>query len=74
MKNLEQALMQTDFSKYTDLKSRLAGKLFAQKHSQTVSSFGLHKLSNEEVELVNAAQGLSDQNPFALPISEDPNS
>ena len=60
MKNLEQMLYNTDFSRNTDLKARLAGKLFAGSPSQSdkVVSFPFSRLSDEDADLVNAAQGI----------------
>ena len=65
MKKLEQALYETDFSKYTDLKDRLAGQLFSRSASKSkVVAFPFARLSDEQAELVNAAQGISPEDPF----------
>jgi len=56
MDAFEHTLYQTDFSKYTDLKSRLAGRLFGEK--KEASRFTFSHVSDEEAEYVNAAQGL----------------
>jgi hypothetical protein len=68
MKDLEQTLYDTDFSKDTDLKSRLAARLFGSASSSKVSSIAYRQLTDEETELVNAAQGIwvddKDKNLF----------
>ena len=66
MTNLEKALSKTDFSRNTDLKARLAGKLFGQQSSSTskVIAFPFSRISDDEAELVNAAQGLVDGMPI----------
>ena len=60
MKDLERTLYSTDFSKHTDLKGRLAAKLFGTSTAQTtkVVSFPFQMISDEDAELVNAAQGI----------------
>ena len=58
MTNLEEALRQTDFSKYTDLKQRLAGKLFSKEASRKVLPFS--RITDEDAAYVNAAQGIPD--------------
>ena len=58
MNKLESLLYQTDFSKNTDLKSRLAGQLFNEKKSDKIVSFPFRALSDDDMTLVNAAQGL----------------
>ncbi len=58
MDAFERALYQTDFSKYTDLKSRLAARLFGQKNEEKTTRFGFSQISDEDAEYVNAAQGL----------------
>ena len=47
----------------TDLKERLAAKLFgtSSKKADNVVSFPFARLSEEETELVNAARGLDGQ-------------
>jgi hypothetical protein len=62
MKDLEQTLYDTDFSKDTDLKSRLAARLFGSASSSKVRPISYRQLSDEETELVNAAQGIWDEN------------
>ena len=68
MKDLEQTLYDTDFSKDTDLKSRLAARLFGSASSSKVRSIAYRQLTDEETELVNAAQGIwvddKDKNLF----------
>ena len=59
---LEQVLYGTDFSKYTDLKERLAEKLFAKKTFRKSTARYFTRLSDDDLEFVNAAQGL--QNPL----------
>ena len=64
MDAFERTLYQTDFSKYTDLKSRLAARLFSQKNEEKTSRFGFSHISDEQAEYVNAAQGLpADKKP-----------
>ena len=57
MKNIEKLLYSTDFSRDTDLKERLAKKLFSARSSGKVVAFPFRKLSDDDLELVNAAQG-----------------
>ncbi|GEM_PF-5552731 len=58
MKDFEKALSQVDFSAGSDLKSRLAEKLFSQKTTlQSRSPFAV-MLTDDEAELVAAAQDL----------------
>ena len=61
MGDFEKAFYDTDFSKYTDLKAKLADKLFASKKSSKVISFT--RLSDEQASFVNAAQGLYPEDP-----------
>ena len=68
MDKLERKLYDTDFSKYTDLKSRLAGRLFTQKSNGKTTPFV--RLSDSDVELVNAAQGLMTENPFKKNLTD----
>ena len=65
MTNLEKALSKTDFSRNTDLKARLASRLFGQQTSSSskVIAFPFSRISDDEAELVNAAQGLVDGMP-----------
>ena len=58
MRDIETMFRQTDFSKDTDLKERLAKRLFASKSSNKITQFPFQRLSDNDVELVNAAQGL----------------
>ena len=64
MKDMEQKFYGTDFSKYTDLKERLAARLFASAaapasgSSSKVAQFPFRALADDEIELVNAAQGI----------------
>ena len=53
---LEEKLRSVDFSKHTDLKARLAQRLFSSTVSAKVSQFEM--LSDEAAELVNAEQGI----------------
>ena len=65
MKDLEKTLYETDFSKYTDLKDRLAKQLFSKPAAKSkVVSFPFARLSEDEIELVNAASGLTPGDPF----------
>ena len=64
MKDLERMLYQTDFSKNTDLKARLADRLFgAQSSSDKIVSFPFASLSENEAEMVTAARGLTGEDP-----------
>ena len=63
MKDLETMFSQTDFSKYTDLKSRLSERLFGAKVSEKTIVFPFSRISDEEAEFVNAAQGLMNEDP-----------
>ena len=65
MKDLEKMLYQTDFSKNTDLKARLADKLFGTQSasSDKIVSFPFASLSADEAEMVSAARGLIDEDP-----------
>ena len=65
MKDLEKMLYQTDFSKNTDLKARLADRLFGSQSSSSdkIVSFPFASLSEDEVEMVSAARGLSEEDP-----------
>lgn len=56
MDAMEHVFYQTDFSKYTDLKSQLADKLFKKKTFKKTISFT--PLSEGDLEYVNAAQGI----------------
>ena len=56
MENFEKAFYNTDFSKNTDLKARLAEKLFSSRKSSKVISFT--RISDEDAAFVNAAQGI----------------
>ena len=67
MTNLEEALSSTDFSRNTDLKTRLAEKLFGRQTSSKVVSFPFSRISDDDAELVNAAQGLID----GMPVKTD---
>jgi len=58
---LEEKLNKTDFSKYTDLKSSLAQRLFRSKETSKVTRF--EQLSDDLAELVNAAQGIWTEDP-----------
>ena len=53
MDNFEKAFYNTDFSKHTDLKARLADKLFGSKKSSKVISFT--RIADEDAAFVNAA-------------------
>ena len=59
MKDLEKLLYETDFSKHTDLKSKLAKKLFQSETSSKVVSFPFAALSDDDAEMVSAARGLT---------------
>ena len=58
MSDMEELFYQTDFSKYTDLKSKLAERLFEKKTTKRTRSFTYTRLSDDDVEFVNAAQGI----------------
>lgn len=60
MDNFEKAFYNTDFSKHTDLKARLADKLFGSKKSSKVVSFT--RIADEDAAFVNAAQGIYTEN------------
>ena len=60
MRDLETMFRQTDYSQYTDLKERLASRLFGKKTSSKVISFPFQRISDEEAELVAAARGITD--------------
>ena len=66
MSKMEEKLYKADFSKNTDLKARLASKLFSSGTKNSTSSFV--QLSDEDLEFVNAAQGTwrekKDENKF----------
>ena len=65
MKDVEKLFNKADFSKYTDLKDRLSQKLFSSDASKKVARFSYENLSDDDLEFVNAAQGLSsDEDPF----------
>lgn len=68
MKDIEKMFSNTDFSKHTDLKERLAKQLFQSASSSKVTSFPFQSLSDEDMDLVNAAQGIyqDDQDPEKL--------
>ena len=68
MNKLEFLLHRADFSQYTDLQSRLADQLFAEKTSSKTIPFPFKTLSDEETAFVNAAQGLQPN----APDPEDP--
>ena len=59
MKDLEKLLYETDFSKHTDLKERLAKKLFQPQTSKKVVSFPFAALSDDDAEMVSAARGMT---------------
>jgi len=58
---LEEKLRTVDFSKNTNLKAELAKRLFAAKTSS--KEMQLTKLSDSDMELVNAAQGIWEMEP-----------
>ena len=51
-----------DFSIETDLKERLAQKLFRQNPSEKIIPF--RKITEEDAELVSAARGILQDDPF----------
>lgn len=69
MKDLEKLLYETDFSKHTDLKARLAKKLFQTETSKKVVSFPFASLSDDDAEMVSAARGAT--NAFEKKDKED---
>ena len=65
MKDVEKLFEKADFSKYTDLKDRLSQKLFSSTTSQKITRGSYESLSEDDLEFVNAAQGLyPDKDPF----------
>ena len=60
---LEDLLNQADFSKYSDLKGRLAGRLFNEKQSGKTIPFPFAALSDDDMIYVNAAQGIQPKTP-----------
>ena len=64
MKDIEKMFANTDFSKHTDLKHRLRKQLFQSAGSSKVTSFPFQSLSDDDMGLVNAAQGIwQDDDP-----------
>ena len=61
MKDLERMFGEVDFSKHTDLKARLADRLFG--HNVSSKTVPFRRLSDEDAAFVNAAQGLYDEDP-----------
>ena len=76
MDRLEESFYQVDFSQYTDLKDRLAARLFgaqSQKTSSKVVPFKTFaRLSEDDLELVNAAQGDPQQKPGLFEETKKP--
>ena len=68
MNKLEFLFHKADFSQYSDLQSRLADQLFAEKKSSKTIPFPFRTLSDDETVFVNAAQGIQPKTPD----SEDP--
>ncbi len=65
MKDVEKLFNKADFSKYTDLKDRLSQKLFSSDTSKKSTQFSYESLSDDDLESLNAAQGLySNEDPF----------
>ena len=60
---MEEKLSKADFSKYTDLKARLASSLFSSSASSSGKVTAFTRLSDDQVELVNAAQGVYERKP-----------
>ena len=58
MEDIGRLLRKADFSKETDLKSRLAGQLFDAQH--TGKEIPFTRLSPEELMQVSAARGIPD--------------
>ncbi len=58
MNKFEFLFRRADFSKYSDLQSRLGEQLFNEKKSGKTVPFPFTALSDEETAFVNAAQGL----------------
>ena len=58
MNKFEFLFRRADFSKYSDLQSRLGEQLFKEKKSGKTVPFPFTALSDEETAFVNAAQGL----------------
>ena len=63
MDRMEEKLSRADFSKYTDLKERLAVKLFSSSAFSSKKVTAFTRLSDDQVELVNAAQGVYEKKP-----------
>ena len=68
MKDIEKMFSNTDFSKHTDLKERLAKQLFQPTPSDKVTSLPFQSLSDDDLDFVNAAQGIwrDDEDPNLL--------
>lgn len=68
MKDIEKMFSNTDFSKHTDLKERLAKQLFQPTPSDKVVSLPFQSLSDDDLDFVNAAQGIwrDDEDPNLL--------
>ena len=65
MNKLEFLFHRADFSQNTDLKSRLADQLFAEKTSGKTIPFPFQSLTDDDMTFVNAAQGIA-------PKADDP--
>ena len=63
MSRLEKILQQTEFSQDTDLKARLAKRLFSAGTSSKVVQGAFTRISDEDAELVAAAQGIYIDDP-----------
>ena len=68
MADFTELLTQADFSRETDLKSRLRRKLFRTEQSKKVVAF--QPIEDDSLILVNAAQGLQKTNPFEDPFED----
>ncbi len=63
MSHIEEKFYNTDFSKHTDLKERLAARLFQSSSSEKVTPFSFRELSEDDLTMVNAAQGIFPEDP-----------
>ena len=63
MRDVEKMFSNADFSKYTDLKERLAKQLFSSASPEKTIRFS--RIEDDDLEFLNAAQGISpEDDPF----------
>lgn len=70
MNKLEFLFHRADFSQHTDLQSRLAEQLFAEKKNEKTIPFPFTALSDEEMAFVNAAQGITPKTSEDDPLKK----